>query len=328
MLKNFISNIQDSFSKTASYTNYNVKETLPFRDLIKGIDKENIQQQTQQAEYVFLKANWDVKAELLLINTADIPFLESCDAFYDQSFLIKLLLGELYINKAWEIRGDDYADNVSKNQWNHFETYIEKGITTLNACLHIKPNLAIAYQCLMTAFVGIGDTDTVLELFDKAIEYNPNNIYVYSDMMWAISPRWHCHENASINDMRNFMLHHLDTLPSFNKYYLWLYYLQECEIEMEEQDYENYINDAKVREFTNIIINDFETDPSLSYFNIHFANRLLLTAYELSIENKKLLDIANDVLPNNISLTVWNDYADTPKEVYKLIKTVIKLNTK
>jgi predicted Zn-dependent protease with MMP-like domain len=328
MLKKIISKTQSFFLYKDAYSAYQVKEFQPFLNCIKNITKHNIEQQTQEAERLFLTANWDVKTELLLSDTSDIPFLENCKDLYPKSFIIKLLLGELYIIKAWDIRGDDYVDTVNKEKWVGFENYLEKAIETLNACLEIKPDLAITYQCLMTAFVGLGGTDTVYELFKQAQQYEPENIYLYRDMMWAISPRWNCHAEASIDDMYQFMQDALDTIPSLNKYHLWLHYLQECETEMESEDYENYINDEKVREFTNIIINDFEHDKTLSSFNIHHANRILLTAYELSIENEKLLNIVDNVLPNNISLYIWQDYADTPKEAYKLIKELIKLNKK
>ncbi|MGV3771972.1 MAG: hypothetical protein ACO1QB_03660 [Verrucomicrobiales bacterium] len=113
----------------------------------------------------------------------------------------QLILGEIYIEKAWRERGGEYAYKVNDQQWEGFKKNLalaEKAVRQAWALDSTNPRTATRMILIST---GMGYSKTEMELwFRRAIAIDPSYYIAAKSKMEYLQPKW----MISLNEMLEF----------------------------------------------------------------------------------------------------------------------------
>ncbi|UDQ97047.1 ankyrin repeat domain-containing protein [Lentisphaerota bacterium WC36G] len=180
--KNYI----DKFFIARGYyyaTNKNFNQGLIFKtnyilfDLAKN---EKLSKYDQQTLFRYL-GNYDNYHRAYLNKTLAINS--------QNSWLKNTLLGELYIDIAWDKRGSGWASTVSEKGWDGFKKYISIAREHLEKAYQEYPDLPEAPNRLIS--VAMADSeDSEIIWFNRSIAAQIDYKKSYSKLSWALRPRW------------------------------------------------------------------------------------------------------------------------------------------
>ena len=102
--------------------------------------------------------------------------------------------GEREINEAWAARGSGYANTVTDQGWQGFNTHLEKAREDLTAAWNLQPLWPLAPERMITVSLGNSDVNGMRVWFDRTtmaqIDYNP----AWNAFRWGLRPRWYGNE--------------------------------------------------------------------------------------------------------------------------------------
>ena len=98
------------------------------------------------------------------------------------------ILGYIEVNRAWHIRGGDWARNVRHDAWKGFGEHMATARDLLTQSWKLRPDRPEAARMMMA--VAAGNRDKVRLWFDRTtaaqFDYEP----AYGEMVWLSRPRW------------------------------------------------------------------------------------------------------------------------------------------
>jgi hypothetical protein len=117
-----------------------------------------------------------------------LPILDA--RWRDHSFS-HLVAGRFYIEKAWRLRGNGYANTVSEAGWQGFNDSLEKARASLERAWALdKTNADIPTQ-MITVCMGLSlHRDTMEDWFDRAMSIDPNCYDAVSAKEYFLEPKW------------------------------------------------------------------------------------------------------------------------------------------
>jgi tetratricopeptide (TPR) repeat protein len=103
-----------------------------------------------------------------------------------------LVAGWYHIQKAWQARGNDWANNVTEEGWRGFGEHLAKAREHLSRAYALHPNFPEPAGYMMTVAMGQGDApeENVRTWFDRAVAAQLDYRPAYSSLLWAMRPRW------------------------------------------------------------------------------------------------------------------------------------------
>ena len=102
-----------------------------------------------------------------------------------------LLKGLYYINDAWRDRGDSYAINVSKPQFELFHEKLQLAKNSLEEAFKKNENDSYISVAMMMVCRGLGlDNDTFELWYNRAISADPSSYYIYLQKFQHLLPKW------------------------------------------------------------------------------------------------------------------------------------------
>lgn len=100
-------------------------------------------------------------------------------------------LGRVYVNYAWEARGNGYSDTVSQEGWAKFNARLQDASSILSKVE--KPALTVDWiDAWQGAALGLGTERPVYDaMVAKFIKQFPEVPAIYRNQGWYLQPRWH-----------------------------------------------------------------------------------------------------------------------------------------
>jgi hypothetical protein len=109
-----------------------------------------------------------------------------------ESITAQVALAGAYVNYAWKARGSGSADKVGDEQWRLFEDRLELARTTLTEAATLHQKCPEWYWQMQAVALGQAwDRDLVIDLFHRAVSFEPDYQYYYRAMARYLSPEWH-----------------------------------------------------------------------------------------------------------------------------------------
>ncbi len=100
-------------------------------------------------------------------------------------------LGAIYINIAWEIRGESYAEYVDDSSWTPFLNNLQNSEAVLSRAIELDRTLAEPYSWLLHALLGQGEQLEVLQdVFNHAIRIEPQHYPSFYKFHMAVTDKW------------------------------------------------------------------------------------------------------------------------------------------
>ena len=105
-------------------------------------------------------------------------------------WLAHVMRAKLYVETAWNARGNGYANTVNDEGWKRFAGFLAQARSELEAAWTLDPTQAEAAVSMLTVSLGEGGDD--LELwFQRAAAADPSDDAPYHALLWARRPRWY-----------------------------------------------------------------------------------------------------------------------------------------
>jgi hypothetical protein len=104
----------------------------------------------------------------------------------------RVMLGQRYVEYAWEARGGDVAANVRREQWQGFHERLLVARKALEKAWELDPDDDRAPTAMITVAMGEGAPRREMEKwFARAMKANPDNRDACAKKLYYLYPRWH-----------------------------------------------------------------------------------------------------------------------------------------
>lgn len=91
-------------------------------------------------------------------------------------------------DKAWEVRGGNFADKISDEQWKAMHRYATQARTEVNKSLRLEPRSAMAWTLLIQ--LDQLDSGPAASDYRAAMQHRPGSIVIPDVYQGALEPRW------------------------------------------------------------------------------------------------------------------------------------------
>lgn len=103
----------------------------------------------------------------------------------------RVALAEVYLKYAWAARGAGYADSVTPEGWRLFALRAAQAKRVLDDAAHLTPMCPEWFSKMQTvALAQDWDRGRAEDLFQKAIQFEPDYIYFYKSYALYLLPKW------------------------------------------------------------------------------------------------------------------------------------------
>ena len=117
------------------------------------------------------------------------PILEEALPDKPQPLIFK---GKFYTQWAWEARGDDTADKVTKPGWKFFAERLKVAEEALTRAYGMDPtDPAAATQMLAVELGQSRGNDAMEKWFNRAMDADPDNYSACAAKLYYLEPKWH-----------------------------------------------------------------------------------------------------------------------------------------
>jgi hypothetical protein len=117
------------------------------------------------------------------------PLVEAALPGKPQPLIFK---GKFYTEWAWEARGDDTADKVTRPGWKFFAERLQVAEETLTKAYEMDPADPAAATEMLSVELGQGKGNDVMEKwFKRAMEADPDNYTACYSKLYYLEPKWH-----------------------------------------------------------------------------------------------------------------------------------------
>jgi hypothetical protein len=111
------------------------------------------------------------------------------------SITARVALAKSYVDYAWDARGDDVSDAVSKSGWQLFEQRLQKAKTILDRASALQSKCPEWYVAMQQIVVGQSwDSLRATALFNEAVSFEATYDYYYRELSASPVARagWRC----------------------------------------------------------------------------------------------------------------------------------------
>ena len=115
-------------------------------------------------------------------------------------FLVHMLAGEYFCEKAWVERGSGYANTVGQSGWHFFEKYMAPASLHFRQAWSLRPDLPFAAQRMIMIATAHGDEWSARDWFDLSVDAQFDLDSAYDSYLHKLKPRW----GGSIPEMLSF----------------------------------------------------------------------------------------------------------------------------
>ncbi|MFC1497899.1 hypothetical protein ACFLS1_05430 [Verrucomicrobiota bacterium] len=105
-------------------------------------------------------------------------------------WILKVISGKHYIDLAWESRGNDWANNVSREGWRGFRMNIRKARDVLTGAWEIHPEYPEAAHTMITVAAGSSNPQEMRMWLDRAVAAQFDYTKAYYSFVYYLRPRW------------------------------------------------------------------------------------------------------------------------------------------
>jgi hypothetical protein len=125
----------------------------------------------------------DLKRQLKLV--------QNWVAVRPSSIAARIVLAKVYINYAWDARGNDTGDTVTESGWKLFGQRLEKAKAILDDASHLHSKCPEWYLTMQDVALGLGwDRPAAMDLMKQAITFEPEYYYYYRSLAYYLMPQW------------------------------------------------------------------------------------------------------------------------------------------
>ena len=122
--------------------------------------------------------------QTLLTVTADPGQLDPA-----RRWLAHCLRGMIYVEHAWNVRGNGWGNTVEQEQWRQFRVFLQLAADELQAAWRQEPRLAEPAAVMITVTMG-QNNGRERRWFDVARRADPYHTAAYRNLRWASRTRW------------------------------------------------------------------------------------------------------------------------------------------
>jgi hypothetical protein len=127
--------------------------------------------------------------------TAHLKTLNRWVSVRPESITARIALAQAYSRYAWNARGSDASDTVTKSGWKLFDQRIEKSRNILEEASKLKEKCPHWYFDMQLVALAQGwDLAKATALFDQAVAFEPDYPYYYRSHAHYLNPEWHGEE--------------------------------------------------------------------------------------------------------------------------------------
>ncbi len=110
-----------------------------------------------------------------------------------QSFewLALVFEGEFHVMEAWKERGGGYANTVTAQGWEGFRKHLAAARKSFSSAWTLRPDLPLAPCRMISVAMGESSVEEMRVWFDRTVAAQIDYPNAWSEMRWALRPRWH-----------------------------------------------------------------------------------------------------------------------------------------
>jgi hypothetical protein len=99
--------------------------------------------------------------------------------------------GEFHVMEAWKARGGGYANTVTEQGWKGFNTHLAAARKSFARAWELRRDLPLAPCRMIYVAMGESSVEEMRVWFDRTIAAQVDYPKAWSEMRWALRPRWH-----------------------------------------------------------------------------------------------------------------------------------------
>jgi len=116
---------------------------------------------------------------------------EACKNVPDvDPWLLHMVAGVAYCDKAWHHRGGDWAYTVTPERWELFFENLKQAAEHFTAAWELRPDCPEAAHRMIGVAMARGCEQSPQEWFEKAVSAQFDYMPAYYSLLWALRPRW------------------------------------------------------------------------------------------------------------------------------------------
>lgn len=120
-----------------------------------------------------------------------IDFFENYLKDHPENTLMRIALFNIYNNRAFELRGDGFANTVTEEGWKGFYENMQKAWATLQPVLIQEKFPPEAFMCTVLIFRNLQQDKAIVEkVIDRALDECPQYSRIFQQEAFARLPRW------------------------------------------------------------------------------------------------------------------------------------------
>ncbi len=116
----------------------------------------------------------------------------------DYKWLTLTLDGEREINEAWAARGGGYANTVTTQGWQSFNSHLATARGDFTAAWNLRPGWPLAPERMISVSLGDSNITEMRLWFDRTTTAQIDYPRAWSDLRWGLRPRWYGNEQAML----------------------------------------------------------------------------------------------------------------------------------
>ncbi len=125
-------------------------------------------------------------------NSEAIELAEAWTKIHPENQDAWMLLSDTYINWAWDLRGNGYANTVESKKWAEIERRINFGLNASRRATKTAPGDGWTWNNLMISGLAAGiDKLEMHDAFSTSIGLNPYDSAAYLNFANYLQPKWH-----------------------------------------------------------------------------------------------------------------------------------------
>ena len=118
------------------------------------------------------------------------PFLEEWLRTHKDSYAAHVAMGSHQVAVAMELRGHKIGGETSDDQFKEMIAWMRKAESTLTESFSLTAKPIMTYVLALQVERYMGTRDSIDELYQRALEVDPNSAYARRYYLWGIDPRW------------------------------------------------------------------------------------------------------------------------------------------
>jgi hypothetical protein len=118
--------------------------------------------------------------------------LKQWEAKEPTSVTPRIAMAQTYINYAWHVRGNGYANSVTNEEWREYYERIDAAAATLVEAAKLKEKCPVWFSTMQTVALAQGwDKQQARELYELASSFEPEMVTYSVKYAYYLEPKWY-----------------------------------------------------------------------------------------------------------------------------------------